>query len=250
VNLTQFGCSYNTYPGDTIPCLAIKNGRSLAFHGCHWEPQGANYAVDIDSSGVDKTGILMSGCYFSGTASGTYVVNANFASCDLTMISCVSIQFANPYYLVRNQAAASIIMIGNSMDGAGASLIDSKGTNSIGIGNVVNTVRQPNWGLQTPVITDAAGAGATYDVNLAAAGGMDCLVKLTSNNTYTIRNFTNGVEGQRIFVVNEGTFTATIDRTNAFLSGGANQALGQFDGLALVKIGSTWRQISPVMVNS
>lgn len=66
---------------------------------------------------------------------------------------------------------------------------------------------------------------------------------ITNTVATTITNFDDGVVGQviRLIFTNSNT---TIDRTNAYLSGGINFVSTQYDTLTLIKYGTKWYELS------
>lgn len=73
----------------------------------------------------------------------------------------------------------------------------------------------------------------------------------TNNGSFTITNFTGAKTGQIVVVVQQGTGTLTVNRSNAYLDGGADQALGMHDAIILLKITSAyWYQIGRLNANS
>lgn len=227
INAAFSGCTFNSMPADTQPCVDVWQCQSLAFHACHFEPQSTNYAVDVHSVGTDKRGILFSGCYFSGTNACVHLVDMNFANADLTMIACTTVQFANPYYLVRNQSAASITLIGNSMAGTGATLTTSM-ANTVAMGNVINNVVVvPDLYLHGSAtydpgsLADAAGATTTVTVTGAVLGdfvvasfsldlqGISLTAYVSAADTVSVR-FQN--ESGGVLDLASGTLRATVIR--------------------------------------
>lgn len=72
-----------------------------------------------------------------------------------------------------------------------------------------------------------------------------------NNGSFTITNFTGANVGQIIVVVQQGAGTLTVNRSNAYLDGGADQALGTHDAIILLKIASAyWYQIGRLNANS
>lgn len=66
---------------------------------------------------------------------------------------------------------------------------------------------------------------------------------IENSSPTTITNFTNGVGGQIIYLKFNDSNT-TVDRSNAYLSGGANFVSSIGDTLVLIKTGSLWYEIS------
>lgn len=68
-------------------------------------------------------------------------------------------------------------------------------------------------------------------------------MSITNSGATTITNFDDGVEGQVIvlFFVDGNT---TIDRSNAYLEGGANFTSSANDTMTLIKVGSTWKEVA------
>lgn len=98
--------------------------------------------------------------------------------------------------------------------------------------------------LGTDVTPRLAVAGSAGAIDIATLYGEDGVIDLTDNGTYTVTNFSNGIEGQTITVMKSGTGTVTVDRTNAALDGGSNKTLTGAYTLTLRKYGSTWRQVA------
>lgn len=107
-------------------------------------------------------------------------------------------------------------------------------------------------GTDTAVyITDSGGTGSTYTIDLANTCGQDCSIYLTSAATYTISNLTNGKEGQKVTLIQAGSGSATLDRSNAALSGGASQTIASASDCFVVQLKSSiWTQITAVLLNS
>jgi hypothetical protein len=69
------------------------------------------------------------------------------------------------------------------------------------------------------------------------------IIPVSGTGPYTITNFTNGADGQMLIVFCiDGN--ATVDRSNAYLAGGLNFICTANDTLTLVKIGSSWVEMS------
>ena len=69
------------------------------------------------------------------------------------------------------------------------------------------------------------------------------IIPVSGTGPYTITNFLNGADGQRLVVYCiDGN--ATVDRSNAYLAGGANFVCTANDTLTLVKIGSAWIEMA------
>jgi hypothetical protein len=66
---------------------------------------------------------------------------------------------------------------------------------------------------------------------------------IANSSATTITNFTNGVEGQIIYLYFADTNT-TINRSNAYLSGGANFTSTHHDILALINYSGFWYEVS------
>lgn len=79
-------------------------------------------------------------------------------------------------------------------------------------------------------------SGATHGTLLVPAGSV-----------YTITNLDDGLDGQVVTIVNTGTQNVTIDRSNAYLDGSANQVLQPKYSLTLAKIGAYWHQVAKMI---
>ena len=76
------------------------------------------------------------------------------------------------------------------------------------------------------------------------------VLSLGNAGTYTITQFTGGVIGQILVVINNNTGTITVDRSNAYLDGGANQVLGLYDAIVLTQTSANiWKQIGKLCAN-
>jgi len=78
------------------------------------------------------------------------------------------------------------------------------------------------------------------DTTPSVKGGT--LFKTNNSGATTITNFDDAVEGT-IIIIYCGDANTTIDRTNAHLSGGVNFTCTAEDMIALVKIGSLWKEL-------
>jgi len=69
------------------------------------------------------------------------------------------------------------------------------------------------------------------------------ILPVSGTGPYTITNFTDGADGQRLIVycIDDN---ATVDRSNAYLAGGENFVCTANDTLTLVKIGSAWIEMA------
>ena len=65
----------------------------------------------------------------------------------------------------------------------------------------------------------------------------------------TITDFTNAKLGQQLTIINTTANNLTIDRTNAYLSGGVSSVLGQYDSLRIVYY-TRWYALGAVSANS
>ena len=81
---------------------------------------------------------------------------------------------------------------------------------------------------------------ADADTTPSVKGGT--LFKTNNTGATTITNFDDAVEGT-IIIIYCGDANTTIDRTNARLSGGVNFTCTAEDMIALVKIGSLWKEL-------
>lgn len=69
------------------------------------------------------------------------------------------------------------------------------------------------------------------------------------NADLSITNFDDGVDGQKITVVNRGTNNLTLTRTNMVLPGSVNAVLARYYTISLVLYGGVWYATSPVNNN-
>ena len=76
------------------------------------------------------------------------------------------------------------------------------------------------------------------------------IINIPATSIYTITDFVDAEEGQHIVVVSTGASTVTINRNNAKLSGGANQALPTSASLQLVFLSGEWLQVGSTILAS
>jgi hypothetical protein len=133
-------------------------------------------------------------------------------------------------------AAGSFTTLTSSAD---ASFATSSG--NVGIGTNSPTTKLEVAGFAKGAIVHRAGtytAGATTP----SVSGVTFLSIANSSPT-TITNFTNAEAGQIIYLYFDDSNT-TINRSNAYLAGGANFVSTVNDMLVLIKIGPYWYEIS------
>jgi hypothetical protein len=98
----------------------------------------------------------------------------------------------------------------------------------------------------TPELRYITSSAATYDVS---NGGSHMTLVFNLAGVQTITDFTNAKLGQQLTIINRTANNLTIDRTNAYLSGGVDAVLGQYDSLRIVYY-SRWYALGAVSVNS
>lgn len=231
VNAAFHGCSFNTIAAETSPVIDVFQARSLTFHGCHFESNSSNYLIDVGSTGTEKRGILLSGCYFSGVVSGgaPYLVNLNFAGCDFAALSCYAVQFPDNVVFVRNQSSASVVLIGNAIPVTGAVLTSST-TAVTGINNILNSTLETNYVPSLSLINGQLKFPATANAS-ADANTLDDYEEGTFTPTVQFGgaavDVTYGVQtgyytkiGNRVFFDLQVTLTSNGSSTGDFLIAG------------------------------
>lgn len=98
----------------------------------------------------------------------------------------------------------------------------------------------------TPELRYITSPAGTYDVS---NGGSHMTLVFDLAAPQTITNFTNAKYGQQLTIINTTANNLTIDRTNAYLSGGVNSVLGQYDSLRIVYY-TNWYALGAVSANS
>ena len=98
----------------------------------------------------------------------------------------------------------------------------------------------------TPELRYITSSAATYDVS---NGGSHMTLVFDLAGIQTITNFTNAKLGQQLTIINTTANNLTIDRTNAYLSGGVSSVLGQYDSLRIVYY-TRWYALGAVSANS
>lgn len=100
-----------------------------------------------------------------------------------------------------------------------------------------------------PAVISAVSGDTTPDVSNFPVAGVGIL-KIPAASVYTVTNFIGGREAQHIVVINTGSQIVTINRDNAKLAGGANQALSPDHSLQLLRLGALWYQVGATVAAS
>ncbi len=158
-----------------------------------------------------------------------------------------------------SSGAEKINLVGNTIDSNGGTtaLYGYYAPSHIGrltsIGNDFSLARTAD------VSTGAAGktingfTPSSMDVSAAPAGDVDlssvrgtgiCTLYFSNTGPITVSNFTNAEAYKIIICYFSTTNVVTIDRTNAFLSGGVSFTSTQFDTITLMNNGGLWVELN------
>ena len=119
-----YGGTFENYNGTTpVQILRVRNA---SFDGCYFEHGGSSYAIDIPSSAVIAWAVSVNSGFFAGndgSGAATYAVNLNHALARFTLRDSFFVGYANPSYMVRNQASGRLTLTDN--DGVATGMLQS-----------------------------------------------------------------------------------------------------------------------------
>jgi Pectate lyase superfamily protein len=141
-------------PGTTP--VVINRVKNATFDGCYFEHDGGGYALDIPATAVLAWSVTLQGCFVAGTGFGhasMTAVDTNLAAAHLSVMNCYFTNYANPSYIVRNQASARLLLMGNDGDATGMSPCDDYTIGAVtSIGNYAAGARTDQLGTAGLVI--------------------------------------------------------------------------------------------------
>lgn len=138
-------------------------------------------------------------------------------------------------YLMNNYSGPMVFGTANAermrLDASGNLLVGTTTANGLlTVAGTINGAIVQRKGTYTAGATTPSVAGITY-------------LSISNSSATTITNFTNGVDGQIIYLYFNDANT-TITRSNAYLAGGSDFVSTAFDTLVLMNIAGTWAEIS------
>jgi hypothetical protein len=120
-------------------------------------------------------------------------------------------------------------------------LVTIASAGNVGIGASSPTYKLDVAGFSRGAIVHRVGSYSTGATTPSVSGVT--VLYITNSSPTTITNFTDGVDGQIIYLYFSDSNT-TINRSNAYLAGGANFVSTFGDMLVLFKTGVNWYEIS------
>jgi hypothetical protein len=126
-------------------------------------------------------------------------------------------------------------------NGAGADEVTIDSSGNVGIGNNSPTYKLDVAGFSRGAIVHRAASYNNGGTTLSVSGVTALFI--SNSSATTITNFTDGVNEQVIYLYFNDSNT-TINRSNAYLAGGANFVSTRDDMLVLIKNGANWYEIS------
>jgi hypothetical protein len=133
-----YGGTFEGKAGSTA--VRVVRVRNASFDGAYFEHGGAGYAIDIPSTAVLAWAISVNGCFFAGndgSGPSTHAININLGHARLSVRDSYFVGYANPSYMVRNQASGRLSLRDNDGDTTGMAATTSY-TNVTSTGNYGN----------------------------------------------------------------------------------------------------------------
>ena len=187
-----------------------------------------------------------------------YVTNSSAININGNQISKLAAADAYGYAITTDSDISELFICGNhvitgggtiaargiSLYSSATSLVSCRSNFITATLPISGTILSNYDGPPTVVITSGA---STYDVSTY---GSDMTIVFNLGAPQTVTNFTNPFQGQKLTLVNITANNLTFTRANAYLPGGIDSVLGQYDAIGLVYYGTTWKATTPIVTNS
>lgn len=225
--------------GTAAPGSVLDLGSGTLGRGIGWGGTTVNYS-NIWSS-YSAASIVLGANVMGSTTSDTYLSSYGGASVARAALRVNgtdgSVEILNATTTTTARGSSVSLTKRFSVDTNGYGYFSAR----LGVGTTSPTYPADIVGFARGAMVHRAGtytAGSTTP----SVDGITFLYILNSGAT-TITNFTNGVDGQVIYLL-FGDGNTTVNRSNCYLAGGANFVSTANDTLVLLKYGAYWYEIS------
>jgi hypothetical protein len=223
------GCVEIGSGSSVLGYLQVRNTGSQTYYDFALQPNGGNVGIGTSSPASKLDVVGGTGIRVTEDGAGTKIiqVRSNFAGVG----PAINVVTNDPLLFQTNNTERARITSGGDF-GIGTSspqaMLDVAGRARGGLTN--------RKGVYTAGATTPSVSGVSY-------------LDVSNSSATTITNFTNGVEGQLLYLLFRDGNT-TITRNNAYLAGGTNFTSAANATLLLISDGTSWYEVSQSTTNA